>query len=65
MVAGINNASNSPANKKKTTNVAWNPLKKARDNVNLEIQAGEGNTIPSARKREQEIEDLEKRLRGY
>ena len=25
MVAGINNASNSPANKKKTTDVAWSP----------------------------------------
>ena len=25
MVAGINNASNSPKNKKKTTNVAWSP----------------------------------------
>ena len=25
MVAGINGASNSPANKKKTTNVAWMP----------------------------------------
>ena len=25
MVAGINGASNSPANKKKTTNVAWSP----------------------------------------
>ena len=25
MVAGINNASNSPKNRKKTTNVAWSP----------------------------------------
>jgi len=25
MVAGINNASNSPKNKKKTTDVAWSP----------------------------------------
>ena len=31
MVAGINGASNSKANKKKTTNVAWSPAPPKKD----------------------------------
>ena len=33
MVAGINGASNSPANKKKTTNVAWSPPQKVKEKI--------------------------------
>ena len=33
MVAGINGASNSPANKKKTTDVAWMPAPKVKEKI--------------------------------
>ena len=49
----------------KTTNIAWgNPLKKIRDNKKVDIPAGR-NTIPSASKQRQKLEDYEKQIRGY
>ena len=33
MVAGINGASNSPANRKKTKNVAWSPPQKVTEQI--------------------------------
>tara|TARA_R100000458_G_C8098822_1_gene126362 strand:- start:36 stop:221 length:186 start_codon:yes stop_codon:yes gene_type:complete len=61
MVAGINNASNSPENKKKTTDVSWKPFtKKKREDPNFEM-----GPIKSNAKRNRQLEELEKRLKGY
>ena len=56
MVAGINNASNSPANKKKTTNVAWSPAppkkKKFKNNPDGSIPGRfEGESLQEYHKR--------------
>ena len=51
--------------KAKNMNVAfWGKktfTEKARENPNLKI----GNTIPSASNKAKELEDIEKRIRGY
>tara|TARA_R100000781_G_C3979807_1_gene93134 strand:+ start:33 stop:206 length:174 start_codon:yes stop_codon:yes gene_type:complete len=53
MVAGINGASNSPANKKKTTNVAWSPLPpKKKKETDLE------KVIKTKKNKKQTIDDI-------
>jgi len=46
------------------TKTAFNPLKLLRNDPNVDIPAGAGNTIPSATKRELQIHNFERQLEG-
>ena len=57
MVAGINGASNSPANKKKTTDVAWSPTPPKKKKVYK--NPGDGSVPP--RYPDESLRDYNKR----
>ena len=59
MVAGINGASKSPANKKKTTNVAWSPAPPKKSKWKVYQNPGDGS-VP-ARYPDEKLTDYIKR----